>query len=1119
MKILNITVTNKIATYFQRDGVIVCGNNDYKIKFTFDSEWDDHAKKTARFIWNGQYYDKEFEGNECDVPIISGATEVTVGVYAGDLSTTTPATIPCKKSILCAEAMATEGLAKDYVDEALHIIEDAGTEAVETVREAALEAVGNLGVVQSTGNSETAVMSQKVTTEEISKIRGEVNKTSEVLGMSSIIVSGTAEAVSPAYSKILIANGFSLKAGETYTFKGTVNTKEATYSAYLYLDKEDGTTLKSINIKETNNGTNFFTLTADSDYDNMSMSMSVNKTSGLSVEASLENIGTGVPFVSKDELYSRINLTWENGTIDGTSGENATSPSTVCRAVGYIDVSFLHSISVIRPKTIYAYDEAKTYISNVQIPANSTLSNSDILALWSGKDVAYVRIRSDWGENADTVDKVTIVEDINLRKSVEYTDNCVAESETEIMKKVTEMSQQFVATDELYSEAELTWENGTIDGTSGENAIPSSGTVCRAVGYIDVSFLHSISVIRPKTIYAYDEAKTYISNVQIPANSTLSNSDILALWSGKDVAYVRIRSDWGENADTVDKVTIVEDIKVKASAKYTDRCVERAVTKKVADELYSELPLTWENGSIDGTKGVDMESPSAVCRAVGYINASAIYSLSVIKPKVLFAYDEAKTYISNVQIPANSTLYNSDILSLWAGKDVVYIRVRSDWGESAVTVDKVAIVEDNKVKASAEYTDKSVTEAKAEMMEQMAEISHQFAYADYGLPIVYLNGNTTGISKDNKVTLNYIYGDKSGTCTLKWQGSSSIQFPKKNYTIVFDNAFEAVEGWGEEKKYCLKADWVDFSHCRNVVSAKLWGDIVRGRTTSDLVTRLTALPNCGAIDGFPCFVVINGEWQGVYNFNIPKDGYMFGMGSGTKEAIVCCEGVGTISTNACSFNAEATLGTEFELEYSSDGWAESEIQASLNTLIRAIMNSDGSDIDTTIAQYLDIDSAIDYVLFTQLLNHHDGILKNYILATYDGTKWFFSAYDMDNVFGQHYPGDNFDPASLDMLRIKENRLFSLLYTHKFDKLRSRLNELMTKRYSITGKGTVQDGVMSSSSVAYRFTNYATKIPLNAYTADAERWPSVPSTTTNNIWQAISWYAQRSALVKALYDPS
>lgn len=97
---INVNVTNKIATASSRAS-IVCGNSGYQIKFTFDSEWGAHDTKTARFIWNGRFVDVAFTGDTCPVPIISNTTALKVGVYAGELTTTTPAHLDCLKSILC----------------------------------------------------------------------------------------------------------------------------------------------------------------------------------------------------------------------------------------------------------------------------------------------------------------------------------------------------------------------------------------------------------------------------------------------------------------------------------------------------------------------------------------------------------------------------------------------------------------------------------------------------------------------------------------------------------------------------------------------------------------------------------------------------------------------------------------------------------------------------------------------------------------------------------------------------------------------------------------------------------------------------------------------------------
>ena len=96
---INITVREKIAHTIS-DTCIVCGNSDYVAIFDFDAEWDAYEVKTARFIWGGTYTDVAFAGNECPVPVIPDAVSVLVGVYAGDLHTTTAAAVEVRRSIL-----------------------------------------------------------------------------------------------------------------------------------------------------------------------------------------------------------------------------------------------------------------------------------------------------------------------------------------------------------------------------------------------------------------------------------------------------------------------------------------------------------------------------------------------------------------------------------------------------------------------------------------------------------------------------------------------------------------------------------------------------------------------------------------------------------------------------------------------------------------------------------------------------------------------------------------------------------------------------------------------------------------------------------------------------------
>ena len=82
---------------------IICGNSDYTVRFDFDDEWSAYEAKTARFKFyqNGfpLHYDVLFTGNTVTVPVLDDTYEVEIGVYAGNIRTTTDARVPCMQSI------------------------------------------------------------------------------------------------------------------------------------------------------------------------------------------------------------------------------------------------------------------------------------------------------------------------------------------------------------------------------------------------------------------------------------------------------------------------------------------------------------------------------------------------------------------------------------------------------------------------------------------------------------------------------------------------------------------------------------------------------------------------------------------------------------------------------------------------------------------------------------------------------------------------------------------------------------------------------------------------------------------------------------------------------------
>lgn len=121
--LINIHVRNKIARLADADVCVVCGNKGYVVKFDFDEEWDVDSVKTAIFKWNGEYEEVPFTGTECPIPPIHNARLFHIGVYSGDIRTSTDALVPARRSTRCGKGVHHEP-PEDVYDKLVQMIED-----------------------------------------------------------------------------------------------------------------------------------------------------------------------------------------------------------------------------------------------------------------------------------------------------------------------------------------------------------------------------------------------------------------------------------------------------------------------------------------------------------------------------------------------------------------------------------------------------------------------------------------------------------------------------------------------------------------------------------------------------------------------------------------------------------------------------------------------------------------------------------------------------------------------------------------------------------------------------------------------------------------------------------
>lgn len=385
------------------------------------------------------------------------------------------------------------------------------------------------------------------------------------------------------------------------------------------------------------------------------------------------------------------------------------------------------------------------------------------------------------------------------------------------------------------------------------------------------------------------------------------------------------------------------------------------------------------------------------------------------------------------------------------------------------------------------------------------------------IPEVYLNGDTTSMSKANAVDLGItikINGfEWTGSANTKWQGSSSLAYDKKNFTIkLYEDSTKTTKqkinfnNWGKQNKFVLKANYIDHSHARNIVSARIWSEIVACRSDySTLPQELRTSPNNCAINGFPIKVTINDTYQGLYTWNIPKDGWMFNMDeNNANHAVLCAElnnNGNTTAITACQFRQEAAIsGGDWSLEFPDN--LNANIKTSFNNLINFVINSSDSQFKYGIDKYLDVQSAIDYYIYAYYGGFIDSLAKNLIMMTFDGTKWFASMYDMDSTWGLYFDGGHFVPNNIqcpEQYQETNSLLWQRIEKCFAKELKERYTELRTN-------------ILSVEHITKLFNDFMSIIGNELYAKDLEAYPSIPQGKVNHLQQITDFVTARSTYV-------
>ena len=393
---------------------------------------------------------------------------------------------------------------------------------------------------------------------------------------------------------------------------------------------------------------------------------------------------------------------------------------------------------------------------------------------------------------------------------------------------------------------------------------------------------------------------------------------------------------------------------------------------------------------------------------------------------------------------------------------------------------------------------------------ESGNLSNNIEPQDNDIPKVFFSGEKPNSKTSVHATMEYKSKTDhfKGYVDIKCQGTSSMAYPKKNYTIkMFTDSTMSkkvkkdFKGWGAQSKFCLKANYIDHSHARNICSAKLWNQIVASRENYALLPELLRTSPCnGAIDGFPIKVYYNNNYEGIYTWNIPKDKWMFNMDDTLDNHCVLC---GEEYNSGCFLSANANLWSD-EIHDTMPA----SIVTSFNAFQNFVITSTDEQFKANLENYVYVNSLIDYYIFQYAICGLDAMGKNQLFATYDGTKWIATSYDMDSTFGLYWNGQSFVSATYRMQEDYESGK-----NGNPNKLYVRLEKLFVNEIKARYKQLRAD-ILSYNNIVNTFEPFMDIIGKDLYAEDLTIYTGIPSGNKNNIQQIRNYYRDRLVYVDA-----
>lgn len=378
-----------------------------------------------------------------------------------------------------------------------------------------------------------------------------------------------------------------------------------------------------------------------------------------------------------DEIYSKVDVTWEYGAIEGTSGNEYDSTS-YSRSVEYIDIRNLWFIITKTPIMVFAYNSRHEFVGRDSATSDGNRSYEDIMAI--GDDVRYIRIRSAASISPETIaNLVMVLIDKHLEKTNKRFD--------ELDEKLTEYT---------VTKCPIMWKQGYIDGSGfiyENNMLGSYADKIRVSDFVKAETGNGLFF----RIYAYGEDGALLGYLdKVARGSTFEQTKLYKAYP--EAVSMQIMVYYSSNIETP-----VADVEQYTSVYTTKTFAESVKTNKLFDEIdkqeywikqrqrFNDKPIM-----IAYSQGADLGYTNT---ELAYINAAIAgfrWLKADVQPtsdgKLVMCHDEGFTFDSDGYITAyNANSENTRIIhdmsyaECMASEYAIAYHIRTNYSDEGAT--------------------------------------------------------------------------------------------------------------------------------------------------------------------------------------------------------------------------------------------------------------------------------------------------------------------------------------------------------------------------------------------------------------------------------------------------